>query len=202
MSFELLKQFYRDFPVPPDLRPYAPLVAKAQHRRFTAEMKYPANARILFGPDRGASFRLPHGEPTAVEDAESSVLFWDSEPGQMGLVKERGFLMVVRLPLHVLPLSGQNAEELRRQIEELQHGGCAIQIVWGVCGEYQILKDTPPNNVNGKAIPVGWHFQSLSTGFQMTTVGDRNPLMMRLQPIAFTHVLTALEQIAYLVLLR
>lgn len=198
MSLVLLKQFYRDFPVPPALRPLAPLVARACHYRSTAEMTFPRDARTIFGPDRGASFRLPDGEPAAVEDPESCVLLWDAEPGQAGLAAMRGFLMAVRLPVHVLPLAGQTADALRRQIEELQRGGCTIQLVWGAFGDFRVLKDTPPDNVIGKVVPVGWHFQSLSTGFQETAEGDRNPLLVGLQPTAFTHVLTALEQLAYL----
>ncbi len=198
MSFTLLQQYYRDFPVAPELRPLAPVVAKARHVRLPAEMTVPKDARKVFGPDRGASFRLPNGEPTVVEDAESCVVLWDCEPGQTGLVEMRNFLMVTRVPAHILPLTGQTAETLRRQIEELQQGGCTIQLVWGVLAEFQILKDTPPDNVIGKCVPVGWHFQSLSTDCQHTAVGHMNPLLLQLQPIAFTHVLTALEQLAYL----
>jgi hypothetical protein len=197
MSFALLKQFYRDFPVPPGLQPLAPLISAARHYRSTGEMILPKDARKIFGPDRGASFRLPDDRPAAVEDPESCVLLWDSERGQTGLAGMRGFLMAVRLPIHVLPLAGQDAETVRRQIEELQHGGCTIQLVWGALGDFRILRDTPPDNVIGKTVPVGWHFQSLSTGFQQTAVGDRNPLLLQLQPAAFTHVLTALELVAY-----
>lgn len=197
MSFALLRQFYADFAVPPDLRPLAPLVADARHYRLPAGTTIPRDARAVFSPDRGAGFRLPDGRPAAVEDPESCVLLWDCEPGQTGLAGMRGFLMAVRLPVHVLPLAGQTAETLRRQIAELQLGGCTIQLVWGACGDFRVLKDVPPDNVIGKVVPVGWHFQSLSTGFQETAVGDRNPLLMQLQPVAFTHVLTALEQLAY-----
>ena len=194
MSFSLLGQFFREFDVPSDLRPLAPLVGTATHYRFTPAMDYAANARSIFGPDLGANFRLPDTRVAAVEDAESCVVMIDLDPGQRGLEPERVFILATKLPLHVLPLEGQTAASLRRQIEELQLGGCTIQLVWGMFGQFRVLKDVPPNNMTGKVVPVGWHFQSLSTGFQQTTRGDMNPLMLQLQPTVFSHILTALEQ--------
>lgn len=196
MSLALLKQFFREFDVPPALAPYGEFVAAAQHYRFTPDMDYPANARAIFGPDLGASFRLPGQRSVAVEDAESCVVMADAPSGQTGLGAMRVFLLVTKLPVHVLPLGGQTAAALRRQIEELQRGGSTLQLVWGVFGEFRVLKDVPPDNVTGKVVPVGWHFHSLSTGFQQTVVGDMNPLLLQLQPTVFSHVLTALEQYA------
>ena len=196
MSLALLKQFFREFDVPPVLKPYGEFVAAAQHYRFTREMDYPPNARAIFGPDLGASLTLPGDCSVAVEDAESCVVMCDAPPRQKGLDAARVFLLATKLPLHVLPLGGQSAAGLRRQIEELQLGGSTLQLVWGMFGQFRVLKDEPPDNVNGKAVPVGWHFHSLSTGFQQTVVGDMNPLMLQLQPIAFSHILTALEQYA------
>lgn len=196
MSLALLKQFFREFDVPPVLRPYGEFVAAAQHYRFTPDMDYPPNARAIFGPDLGASLTLPAQCSVAVEDAESCVVMADAPPRQTGLAAQRLFLLAAKLPIHVLPLGGQTAAGLRRQIEELQLGGSTLQLVWGMFGQFRVLKDEPPDNVNGKAVPVGWHFHSLSTGFQQTVVGDMNPLMLQLQPIAFSHILTALEQYA------
>lgn len=196
MSFSLLGQFFREFDVPTDLRPLAPFVATAKHFRFTPDMNYPANARAIFGPNLGANFRLPDNRVAAIEDAESCVVMIDIDPGQYGLEPERLFILATKLPLHILPLEGQTATSLRQQIEELQLGGCTIQLVWGVFGQFRVLKDVPPDNMTGKVVPVGWHFQSLSTGFQQTTRGDMNPLLRQLQPTVFSHVLTALEQYA------
>lgn len=61
MSLALLKQFFREFDVPPALEPYAEFVAAAQHHWFTPDMAYPANARSIFGPDLGASFSQHEG---------------------------------------------------------------------------------------------------------------------------------------------
>ena len=195
MSHSLLGQFFREFDVPPTIKYLGAVLASARHYRFTPDMTYPANARAIFGPDLGASLALPGGA-VAVEDSESCVVLCDGKPGDIGLDAARVFLLAAKLPVHVLPLGGQSAAALRRQIEELQLGGSTLQLVWGVAGQYRVLKDEPPNNMTGKAVPVGWHFQSLSTGFQRTVEGDMNPLMLQLQPTAFSHVLTALEQFA------
>lgn len=198
MSLALLKQFFREFDVPPVLKPYGEFVAAAQHYRFTREMDYPPNARAIFGPDLGASLTLPAQCSVAVEDAESCVVMADAPPRQTGLAAQRLFLLATKLPIHVLPLDGQTAAGLRRQIEELQLGGSTLQLVWGLFGEFRVLKDVPPDNMTGKVVPFGWHFHSLSTGFQQTVVGDMNPLLLQLQPSAFSHILTALEQFAVL----
>ena len=198
MSFSLLRQFFADFEVPPELELLTTVVANAQHVRFPDGVTRPDDAREIFGPDLGASFRLPHPEPTAIEDATSCVVLWDCFKGQTGLTEMRNFLLVTRLPVHVLPIAGKDAEALRRQIEELQRGGCSIQLVWGALADFKFLKFRPPENVMGKCIPVGWHFRSLSTDCKATAVGHMNPLLLQLQPIVFTHVLTALEELAYL----
>ena len=198
MSLALLKQFFADFTVPEALRIVAPVVAKAQYVRFPDDVVLPQDAREIFGPDLGAGFRLPNGQPTAIEDRTSCVVFWDCHAGQTGLTEMRNFVMVIRVPGQVLPLAGKDAETVRRQIEELQQAGCSVEILWGVTADIRFLGYTPPDNVIGKCIPVGWHFQSLTTEFQMTEVGHKNPLLLPLQPTVFTHVRTGIEQLAFL----
>lgn len=195
MSYSLLGQFFREFDVPAGLKHFGAIVASAKHYRFTPDMDYPANAQAIFGPDLGASLTLPGGA-VAVEDSESCVVLCDGRPGDIGLDAARVFLMVTKLPIHVLPLSGQSAAALRRQIEEMQLGGSTLQLIWGVIGQFRVLKDTPPDNMTGITVPVGWHFQSLSTGFQQTVEGDMDPMLRQLQPNVFSHILTAFEQFA------
>lgn len=198
MSFALMKQFFADFDVPDVLRPLAPVVANAKYLRFPDDETLSNDAREIFGPDLGKSFRLPGGQPTAIEDRSSCVILWDCYAGQTGLTEMRNFLMFCRIPSEVLPVSGKDAETLRAEIEGLQQSGRSVDLTWGAAADFRFLGYIPPDNVAGKCIPVGWHFQSLTTGVQATEVGHKNPLLLALQPVVFTHVLTALEELAHL----
>lgn len=198
MSFALMKQFFADFDVPDALKPLAPVVAKAEYVRFPDDKTMPRDAREIFGPDLGARFRLPDGKPTAIEDRTSCVIFWDCFVGQQGLTEMRNFLMFCRVPGEVLPITGKDADAVRAEIKALQQSGRSVQLVWGAAADFRFLGYTPPDNVMAKCVPVGWHFQSLTTEYKATEVGHRNPLLLPLQPVVFTHVLTALEELAYL----
>lgn len=199
MSFALMKQFFADFDVPEALRPLAPVVANAKYLRFPDDTTLSNDVREIFGPDLGASFRLPgEGHPTAIEDRTSCVILWDCFVGQTGLTEMRNFLMFCRVPSEVLPVSGKDAETLRAEIEGLQQSGRSVELIWGAAADFRFLRNTAPDNVIGKCIPVGCHLQSLTTGFQATEVGHKNPLLLPLQPVVFSHVLTALEELAHL----
>ena len=110
----------------------------------------------------------------------------------------RNFLTVSQSSVLILTPTGDDAGTLPALVEGLQQGRPTIQLIWGAVVDIRCLKCTPPENVAGKCIPVGWHQHCPTTKAHVTETGDKNPFLLSLQQPMFTHLLTAIEQLAFL----
>lgn len=196
MGFTHLTEYIAGQEVPRTLVPFASIVSEAQSVVIPHGMTLPSDVRNIYRNSLG-SFRLPNGRPTAVRDAESCVLLWDTASAQTGLKSDRSFLMVGTVP-EMFAKAG-NSGIISRQFQqiELASGATSISLFWGTVAAIKYRKRRR-DNFDGVCPLRGWHFRNFKTEVSITLEGTQSYLLLSIQPTVCAVVLAAIEKLAYL----